>query len=207
MLHQPGRASTPPSAVANVRMGMDGVVSGHASGSDSGRGAASGHHVALVAASYQRYRREVARIASTGEWGAYADLFEQDAVFHRTGMVEVRGRESIRSMILTETTTFPGVLIDRTEIVWFAVDVKRRRVVQEMRHVAADPGDGSEHFALAASMLQLGPGALWARVDVVHSPHAFRSMFRGWARAAVKCGRDEEAGRVLSAVDVAHPVV
>lgn len=156
---------------------------------------------------YRHYLDEVASITRSGAWGAYADLFEADAVFHRSGVPEVRGRESIRAMILLETTTLPGSLIERTDVLWHALDPTHGRVLQEMRHVACDPGDGSRHHALATSVLQLGEDGLWSRVDVVHSPQAYRSMFRAWARSAQRCGRDEDAQRVLGLVEVAHPVV
>lgn len=160
-----------------------------------------------LAEAYRRYLDEVDRITRSGTWGAYADLFGQDAVFHRSGSHEVRGREAIRAMILTETTTLPGSLIDRTEVLWHSLDERRGLVVQEMRHVARDPGDGSQHHALATGMLRLGVDGLWARLDVVHSPQAYRSMYRRWAIAAHQCGRTEDAHQVRQLLEVAQPVV
>lgn len=160
-----------------------------------------------LAEAYRRYLDEVAWITRSGTWGAYADLFGSDAVFHRSGAHDVVGREAIRAMILTETTTLPGSLIERTDVLWHSLDERRGLVVQEMRHVARDPGDGSQHHALATSMLRLGADGLWARLDVAHSPQAYRSMYRRWALAAHHCGRTDEAHRVRQLLEVAHPVV
>ncbi|SDS68805.1 SnoaL-like domain-containing protein [Nocardioides scoriae] len=161
------------------------------------------HELAEV---YRRYLDEVAWITRSGAWGSYADLFDQDAIFHRSGFPDVRGREAIRAMILTEATTLPGSLIERTDILWHALDLRRRLVVQEMRHVARDPGDGSQHQALATSVLRLGADGLWSRLDVVHSPEAYCSMYRKWALAAHRSGRDDEAHRVRELLEVTHPV-
>lgn len=91
-------------------------------------------------------------------------------------------------------------------MLWHSLDQRRRLVVREMRHVARDPG-GSQHHALATSVLRLGVDGLWGRLDVAHSPQAYRSMYRRWALAAHRCGRTDEAHQVRQLLEVVHPVV
>ncbi len=145
------------------------------------------HEIELA---YGRYRAELGHIRRTGEHGRYADLLTSDAVYRRVGQRECRGREAIRAMVLTTGSTAPGELVAREEVLWHAVDLERGRVVHELRHTMCDPGDGSQHVALATELLTYGGEGLWSAVDVVHAPQAYRTMHRSWARAAQRCGRE-----------------
>lgn len=158
-----------------------------------------------VRVAYDHYRAVVAEIDLTGAWGSYADLFTEDAVVHRVGTPKVRGREAIRAMMLTDATTLPGSLIARTEVLWHSFDVARGRVVQELRHVARDPGDGSTHVALATGLLHYAGGGLWSGLDVQHGPHVYRTMYRGWARAAAASGNEAQAREVLALLGESDP--
>lgn len=152
-------------------------------------------------AAHQRYLEVVASSVTTGDWQPYVDLLAEDAVYRRTGMPDRVGRSEILAQMAHDTGRLPGSLIERVELTWASLDRARRRVVQEMVHVARDPGDGSQHLARATSTLHLDARGRWDSVDVVHSQQAYRTMYRGWARAAHACGHEADARALLESLE------
>jgi hypothetical protein len=140
-----------------------------------------------IEAAYQRYRDTLVHIMATGDWGLWADQLTEDAVLRYPGWTCV-GREPIRAMVLTLTSTSPGNLVAAVEIGWHTINHPRGQVVQEVRRTLRDPGDGSVHFALSTTMLTYAGDGLWSGIDHTHNPEAVRAMYRGWARAAQRCG-------------------
>lgn len=137
-----------------------------------------------LAAAFAVYRAQVDEIARTGEWGRYADLFTEDAVYRRRGYADFEGRESIRAFVLGSMSTFPGNQFARFEAVWRSFDSPRDQVVYELQHVMRDPGDGSVHTASTLSLMTYAGEGLWSRVTDVQSVHAYTVMLRSWTRAA-----------------------
>lgn len=150
---------------------------------------------------FSDYRARVDEITATGRWGDFADLFTPDAVYRRTGHAEVVGRESIRAWVLMAMSTFPGSLLERHEVVWRSFDPRHGHVVHELRNVMRDPGDGSVHAASSTTLLRYGHDGLWSYAEDSHNPLAYRSMWRGWGRAAARCGTiDADQAAVLAAL-------
>lgn len=151
-------------------------------------------------AAHRHYLAVVASAVASGDWQPYVDLLAADAVYRRTGMPDRTGRAEILAQVEHDTGRLPGALIVRVELTWASLDRARDRVVQEMAHVARDPGDGSEHLARATSTLHRGAEGMWDSVDVVHSREAYRAMYRGWARAARACGNEAAAEALVASL-------
>ncbi|WP_445257239.1 nuclear transport factor 2 family protein [Nocardioides aurantiacus] len=137
---------------------------------------------------FTSYRARVDEIAASGRWGDFADLFTSDATYRRAGHGDVVGREAIRGWVQTSMTTFPGTMFERHEVVWSAFDPAHDRVVHELRNTLRDPGDGSLHTASSTTLLRHGHDGLWQYAEDSHNPLAYRTMWRGWGRAALRAG-------------------
>lgn len=150
---------------------------------------------------FSEYRARVDELALTGHWGSFADLFTADAVYRRAGHAEVVGREAIRAWVLTSMTTFPGTMLERTEVVWRSFDADHGRVVHELRHILRDPGDGTVHAASSTTLLRHGEDGLWSYAEDSRNPLAYRTMWRGWGRAALRAGNlDSDQVLTISAL-------
>ena len=134
------------------------------------------------------YRARVDGITESGRWGEFADLFTLDAVYRRSGRAEVVGREAIRAWVLTSMSTFPGTMLHRHDVVWRSFDPTHGQIVYELRNTMCDPGDGSVHAASSTTLLRHGHDGLWSHAEDNHNPLAYRTMWRGWGRAAARCG-------------------
>lgn len=151
-------------------------------------------------AAHRHYLDAVDKAVTTGDWQPYLDLLTDDAVYRRTGMPDRIGRDQIAEQMHRDTSRLPGSLIVRIHLHWVSLDHRHGRVVQEMSHVARDPGDGSLHQAAATSTLHHAGGGRWDSVEVVHSPEAYRTMYRGWIRAAVACGNQADADELAASL-------
>ena len=145
-----------------------------------------------LAQAFATYRARVDEISATGRWGDFADLFTQDAIYRRAGHSDAVGREAIRGWIQTSMTTFPGTMLERHDVVWRSFDPAHDRVVYELRNTLRDPGDGSLHTASSTTLLRHGHDGLWAYAEDSHNPLAYRTMWRGWGRAALRAGTLDE---------------
>lgn len=151
-------------------------------------------------AAHRHYLDVVAKAVVSGDWQPYVELFTDDAVYRRTGMPDRVGRDQIVAQMQRDTGQLPGSLIVRIDPTWVTFDRDHARVVQEMAHVARDPGDGSIHSAAATSTLHHAGDGRWDSVEVVHSREAYRTMYRGWIRAALACGNEAEAQALMASL-------
>jgi hypothetical protein len=158
---------------------------------------------AVLEEAFDAYRKQVASIIASGDWGSFADLFTEDAVYRRRGYADFVGRESIRTWIREAMTTFPGSAIVGFEVVWRAFDATNAQVVHELRNVMRDPGDGSVHAASTLSLLTYAGDGLWSKVDDIQNPLAYSGMLRSWLRVSREHGTLDSAGvAYLAAADL-----
>lgn len=149
---------------------------------------------------HRHYLDTVDKAMTSGDWQPYVDFLTADAVYRRTGMPERTGRAEVLAQMQRDTSRLPGALIARVDLEWATFDHRHQLVVQEMNHVARDPGDGSVHGARATSTLHRAGGGQWDMVEVVHSREAYRTLYRGWVRAALACGNETDAQALLASL-------
>ena len=68
------------------------------------------------------YQTTVARIAQTGEWARFADMFTADATYEEHAYGTFNGREEIRGWVVETMTAFPGNTMSSFPIAWHVVD-------------------------------------------------------------------------------------
>ena len=146
-------------------------------------------------AAFQHYQDEVDRIAGSGDWARFADLFTEDATYREHAYGDFAGREAIRGWIVSTMTTFPGSAMPRFPITWHVVDEDRGRIVCEVWNDLVDPGDGERHGAANITILTYAGDGLWSREEDVYNPATFLRATRRWAKVADAHGRLSEEGR------------
>jgi hypothetical protein len=144
---------------------------------------------------FQHYQDEVDRIAGSGDWARFADLFAEDATYREHAYGDFAGREEIREWIVRTMTTFPGSEMPRFPIEWHVVDEDRDRIVCEVWNDLVDPGDGQRHGASNITILTYAGDGLWSREEDVYNPATFLRATRRWARVADEHGRLSDEGR------------
>ena len=140
-------------------------------------------------AAFGDYQDEVGRIAGSGEWARFADLFAEDATYREHAYGDFEGREQIRAWIVRTMTTFPGSAMTRFPIEWHVVDEDRGRIVCEVWNDLPDPGDGERHGASNLTILTYAGDGLWSREEDVYNPATFLRAAQRWCRAAEQHGR------------------
>ena len=144
---------------------------------------------------FQHYQDEVDRIAGSGDWSRFADLFTEDATYREHAYGDFSGREEIRHWIVETMTTFPGSEMPRFPIEWHVVDEERGRIVCEVWNDLADPGDGERHGASNITILTYAGDGLWSCEEDVYNPATFLRATRRWAKVADRHDRLSDEGR------------
>ena len=157
------------------------------------------HTTAEIEQAFRDYQAAVQRIADTGDWPRFADLFTEDATYEEHAFGSFTGREAIRSWVVGTMTSFPGNAMTSFPIAWHVVDEPTSRVICEVRNLMPDPGDGSVHEASNLTILTYGGDGLWAREEDVYNPMRFARMSAEWAEVAREHGRLSEEGKAFLA--------
>lgn len=144
---------------------------------------------------FSHYQDEVDRIAGSGDWTRFADLFAEDATYKEHAYGDFSGREEIRRWIVETMTTFPGSEMPRFPIEWHLVDEERGRIVCEVWNDLVDPGDGERHGASNITILTYAGDGLWSCEEDIYNPATFLRATRRWARVADEHGRLSDEGR------------
>ena len=145
-------------------------------------------HAELESA-FRDYQDEVDRIAGTGDWSRFADLFTEDATYVEHAYGRFEGREEIRRWITRTMAAFPGSEMPHFPITWHVVDEERGRIVCEVYNEMHDPGDGAEHGASNITILTYAGGGLWSGEEDVYNPATFLRATARWCRVAREHGR------------------
>jgi SnoaL-like domain len=141
------------------------------------------------------YQREVERIAGSGDWARFADLFTEDATYREHAYGDFAGREQIRAWIVSTMTAFPGSEMPCFPIEWHVVDEDRGRIVCEVWNDLRDPGDGQRHGASNLTILTYAGDGRWSREEDVYNPATFLRATKRWAKVAEQHGELTDAGR------------
>ena len=157
------------------------------------------HTTAEIEQAFRDYQAAVQRIADTGDWPDFADLFTEDATYEEHAFGSFTGREAIRSWVVRTMTSFPGNTMTSFPIAWHVVDEATSRVICEVRNLMPDPGDGSQHEASNLTILTYAGDGLWSREEDVYNPMRFARMSAGWAEVARRHGRLSEEGQAFLA--------
>jgi ketosteroid isomerase-like protein len=131
---------------------------------------------------FAAYQQAAATAGATGDWGAWADIFTEDATYveHHYGRFE--GREAIRAWITETMGTFPGNLMPEFPIDWYVIDENRGWIVCQVENRMKDPGDGSIHQGANITILHYAGDGTWSYEEDVYNPMHFASMVKGWQR-------------------------
>ncbi len=138
---------------------------------------------------FRDYQDEVERIAGSGDWARFADLFTEDAAYREHAYGDFAGREQIRAWIVRTMTAFPGSEMPHFPIEWYLVDEERGRIVCEVWNDLHDPGDGERHGASNLTILTYAGDGLWSREEDVYNPATFLHATQRWYAVARQHGR------------------
>ena len=138
---------------------------------------------------FQAYQDEVDRIAGSGDWDRFADLFAEDATYVEHAYGSFTGREEIRRWITRTMTAFPGSEMPHFPITWHLVDEERGRIVCDVYNELRDPGDGRPHGASNITILTYAGDGLWSCEEDVYNPATFLRATTRWCRVAREHGR------------------
>ena len=152
------------------------------------------HTTAEIEQAFRDNQATVQRIADTGEWPRFADLFTEEATYEEHAFGSFTGREAICSWVVRTMTSFPGNTMTSFPIAWHVVDQPTSRVICEVRNLMPDPGDGSQHEASNLTILTYGGDGLWSREEDVYNPMRFARMATEWAGVAREHGCLSEDG-------------
>lgn len=144
---------------------------------------------AELESAFQDYQDEVDRIAGSGDWGRFADLFTEDATYVEHAYGRFRGREQIRAWITRTMGEFPGSAMPRFPISWSVVDEERGRIVCEVFNEMPDPGDGQVHGASNITILTYAGSGQWSCEEDVYNPATFLRATQQWCQVARSHGR------------------
>ncbi|MDF1606232.1 nuclear transport factor 2 family protein [Nocardioides sp. YIM 152315] len=147
------------------------------------------HSRAALESAFQDYQDEVDRIAGSGDWARFADLFTEDATYREHAYGDFRGREEIRSWITRTMTAFPGSEMPHFPIAWHVVDEERGRIICEVYNAMHDPGDGAPHGASNLTILTYAGDGLWSGEEDVYNPATFLRATKRWCGVAREHGR------------------
>lgn len=121
------------------------------------------------------------RAMQTGEWGAWADQFTEDATYVEHNFGRFEGREAIRAWITDVMGRFPGNVMVAFPVAWHIVDEERGWIVTELWNRMPDPGDGSVHQASNITILHYAGNHMWSYEEDVYNPAHFLEMIQVWA--------------------------
>ncbi len=139
---------------------------------------------AELEAAFQDYQDEVDRIAGSGDWSRFADLFTEDATYVEHAYGTFHGREEIRGWITRTMAEFPGSAMPHFPIRWHLVDEDRGRIVCDVWNELHDPGDGEPHGASNLTILTYAGDGRWSGEEDVYNPATFLRATKKWCRVA-----------------------
>jgi hypothetical protein len=140
-------------------------------------------------AAFQDYQDEVDRIAGSGDWGRFADLFAEDATYVEHAYGSFSGREQIRQWITRTMSSFPGSEMPHFPITWHLVDEQRGRIVCDVYNELNDPGDGRPHGASNITILTYAGDGLWSCEEDIYNPATFLRAVKKWCLVAAQHDR------------------
>ena len=87
---------------------------------------------AELEAAFAQYLSTVDRAIAAGDWGLFADMFTEDAVYIEHLFGTFHGREEIRTWIRKTMGSFPGSVMTGFPPSWSVIDEERGRIICEL---------------------------------------------------------------------------
>jgi hypothetical protein len=129
---------------------------------------------------FAAYRQAAATAGATGDWGAWADQFTEDATYVEHHYGRFQGRAAIRDWITATMGSFPGDRMHVFPVDWYVVDEERGWIVCQVQNRMDDPGDGSVHQAANITILHYAGDGMWSYEEDVYNPASFATMLGAW---------------------------
>jgi hypothetical protein len=148
-----------------------------------------------ITEAYAAMHAQVQDYATSGEWGAFADHFTDDAEYVEHAFGTFRGREQIREWSVRTMTSYPGTEMTGFPLAWQVVDEPTSRLICEVRNLMPDPGDGSHHEEANLTIMTYAGDGLFSREEDIYNPLRFLKMAVRWGRVAEQHGRLSDQGR------------
>jgi hypothetical protein len=120
-------------------------------------------------AAFERYNTARDAASRTGDWGIWADVFTEDALYVEHAYGEMRGRKAIREWITRVMAPFPTMTFPQD---WWVLDLERGAVVFQCQNQLPAPydEDGRPFQFPSWTRLVYGGGGLWASEEDVYNP-------------------------------------
>ena len=132
---------------------------------------------------FTHYQQTAAQAGASGEWGAWADLFTEDATYIEHHYGTFHGREAIAGWISSCMSEYPGSDMPEFPIGWSVIDEERGWVVCQVWNRMRDPGDGSIHQEYNITILKYAGDGRWSSEEDVYNPMHFGTMLQAWESA------------------------
>ena len=132
---------------------------------------------------YANYRAVAAQAGASGEWGPWADLFTEDAVYveHLYGRFE--GRDAIRTWITTTMAEYPNNEMTEFPADWWVVDEEKGWVVCAVWNRMQDLGDGNVYQAINWSQLTYAGDGKWSYEEDIYNVTEFADAVGAYLKA------------------------
>jgi hypothetical protein len=120
-------------------------------------------------AAFERYNAARDEASRSGDWGVWADVFTEDALYVEHAYGEMRGRAAIREWISRVMAPFPTMTFPQD---WWVLDLERGAVVFQCQNQFPPPYDenGRPFQFPSWTRLVYGGGGLWASEEDVYNP-------------------------------------
>jgi hypothetical protein len=120
-------------------------------------------------AAFERYNAARDEASRTGDWGIWADVFTEDALYVEHAYGEMRGRKVIREWITRVMAPFPTMTFPQD---WWVLDLERGAVVFQCQNQFPAPydEDGRPFQFPSWTRLVYGGGGLWESEEDVYNP-------------------------------------
>jgi SnoaL-like domain len=137
---------------------------------------------------HDHYGATAAEAASTGNWGLWADLFTEDAVYLEHHYGEFHGRDEIKRWIVATMGEWPNSQMTSFPHTWCVCDEERGGWVCRIENRFEDPGDGEIYQEHNITVLRYAGDHQWSYEEDAYNPANFGTTVKAWldARKAAK---------------------
>ena len=137
---------------------------------------------AELESAFREYQRVAAEAGQSGNWGPWADLFTDDAVYIEHHYGTFTGQDAIRAWISQCMAEYPASSMTEFPIEWSMIDEERGWIVCQVWNRMTDPGDGSIHQAYNFTLLKYAGDGRWSYEEDVYNPLLFGAMVAAWEK-------------------------
>jgi uncharacterized protein (TIGR02246 family) len=135
-----------------------------------------------IDAAFQDYLR----VQRAQDWGAFADVFTEDAVYVEHEMGTFRGRENIREWLVPTMAPLVGWEYPTQ---WSAIDETEARVVFYWLNVLPNPDGRAEPYQFAGITILIYAGnGLWSYEEDIYNMKECEAVMADWFAAGGQLG-------------------